>query len=130
MYIQSKLVKALTLMTFLFLISCGLSHTSVQRLDCLVGDQCTMMGVLSIKRTAQAAVGILEINGDCISIALPFSIIDNKEKWEDKEVKVSGVIYSHSVAFGVISYTLNDREVLVGACANDKILYLEKISLK
>jgi hypothetical protein len=127
MYIQSKLKILLVFVFSLCVFACAPPKID-EGANCQVGQQCILTGLLSIKRSSIASVGVLEFNGNCFSIALPKNVIDEKSRWDNKIVTVRGDAYTHAVADGVISYTLIDREVLVGACDGDKVLYLKKIS--
>jgi hypothetical protein len=127
MYFQSKLKELLVLVISLSVISCT-SQKVLDSANCQVGQQCILTGHLSIKRSAIASVGVLEVDGGCFSIALPGDVLNKKSRWHNKKVTVEGDTYLHAAAMGIVSYTLIDREVLVGACDGDKILYLKKIS--
>jgi hypothetical protein len=127
MCFQSKLKALLVIIMSLCAFSCASTKVS-DSVDCQAGQQCVLTGLLSIKRSAIASVGVLEVDGGCVSIALPNDVTNNKSRWDNKKVTVEGDAYVHAAATGVISYTLVDREVLVGACDRDKVLYLKKIS--
>ena len=127
MYFQRKLKAMLVFIISLCTFSCA-STKVIDSAECQAGQQCVLTGLLLIKRSAIASVGVLEVNDSCFSIALPDDVINNKIRWDNKKVTVEGDAYVHAAATGVISYTLIDREVLVGACEGDKILYLKKIS--
>ena len=126
MHFQTSLKASLMSAALFFLFSCTTIEVSNIN-DCRVGQSCVLTGELSIKRTASASVGILEIGDSCISIALPSYMLDDRKRWEHKKVSVKGVAYNHTAAPGVISYQLIDREVLVGACQSDKVIYLDAI---
>ncbi len=130
MYIYTKLIQVNFCIALISLLAaCAAVKSAPQKAsDCSVGQKCILEGTLNIYVSANGSVGVLTEDGKCISLALPQKTIQNRNVFNEKKVRVEGTIHSNESAFGVISYTLQDREVLTGMCGAEKIMYIENIS--
>ena len=101
---------------------------------CKVGEPCTVEGVLRIFRTPPAPMGILEVEGTCIPLALPDDVLADPKWWRDSSVTVIGFTHSHRVADvtdGVLSYELEGRNVIGSLCnASPIVLFVTEIKGK
>jgi len=79
-------------------------------------------GVLRIFRTPPAPTAVLEDGATCIPLALPADIFADYKRWNGKSVTVVGLVYSHGVTEGVISYELEGRTVIGSMCQSSFIV--------
>ena len=130
MYFHARLIFIyIKTIFFLSLISCSSfegAATSQAFNSCKVAERCQLKGRLEIYVGSSGSVGVLNGREECIALALPKTIYENKTSWE-KRVVVEGKAYSQHSAQGVISYQIKDRWVAVGLCETGVILYVDKI---
>ncbi len=95
--------------------------------DCEIGNKCNISGELEIYVGSSGGMGSLKKDSDCTALALPMFILDDKVKWENKKVRVSGEVFAQHYDPMIISFMLKDRSVAVGICNSDKIIYVDMI---
>ena len=129
-FILSEYKKSLIITLFATLFSCAkntskIEYNQVQK--CEIGENCILKGSLDLYNNVNhGAVGVLDLQGDCIALALPPSIYEQK-KWDtEKMVIIKGKVYSQPVG-GIVSYQLIDRQVAGGVCEKGKIIYVTEI---
>lgn len=130
MYIHSRQITQATMIS-LVLTSCimaGQRTDFSESLDeCSVDQSCSLSGRLEIISGYPSSVGVLRLEKECITLALPPNILRDKNRWNNEMVVLSGSVYSHESAEAVISYTLIDREVATGLCDPNRVVYVQSI---
>ena len=102
--------------------------------ECKVGEPCTVEGVLRIFRTPPAPMGILELEGNCIPLALPDDVLADPKWLRNSSVTIVGITHSHrgvDVTDGVLSYELEGRNVIGSLCsASAIVLFVTEITAR
>lgn len=125
--------KATSLILILGAISCTTATVNTgrdgerQSGECTVGARCSLSGRLEVLFSSKAAAGRLQIDDHCYALALPQSVLDNKQAWANKPVLVSGKVYEDPQIVGSVDLLVVDRWVYEGVCSNDEIIYVETI---
>ena len=101
---------------------------------CTIGEPCTVEGVLRIFRTPPAPMGILEVEGTCIPLALPDDVLADPKWRRNSSVTIVGVAHSHrgaDLTDGVLSYELEGRNVIGSLCnASPIVLFVTEIQTR
>jgi len=102
--------------------------------ECKIGEPCTVEGVLRIFRTPPAPMGILEVEGTCIPLALPDDVLADPKWLKNSPVTIVGFTHSHrgvDVTAGVLSYELEGRNVIGSLCnASPIVLFVTEIKAR
>ena len=116
------------LLALLSLAACASNETRETSSSCSVGDNCKLVGTLTILRGTPASVGVLKTETGCVPLALPPEIYSGYQRWNDKRVVIAGESFAHGFAENVLSVELKDRQVAAGGCdASPMVIYVNEI---
>src|SRR5665213_1752603 len=113
----------------ILLVACTSVPTTIDG-PCSIGKICSLVGKARIYPAADGEQAWLELDKNCVALALPDDVYANVERWNRRYVSVVGIAYLQPKGTSLLYYEIKGRRISAGVCEGGPLIIVDGISLR